>query len=170
MPTNLCDFDGAPVGVVHRDVSPQNLYLTYGGEVKVLDFGIAKAAMNSTHTETGVLKGKVRYMAPEQFGSAAVDRRANLFAFGVVLWELLARRALFQGDAASVMSRVVNEDVASVRTVRPEASPALDFITMKALCRNPDNRYATADEMRAALEDFLRETGHLDVDRELAPL
>ena len=151
-------------------MSPQNLYLTYGGEVKVLDFGIAKATMNSAHTETGVLKGKVRYMAPEQLGSAGVDRRADLFAFGVVLWELLARRALFQGDAAQVMARLVNEDVSSVREVRPEASPQLDFITMKALHRDPNDRYATADEMRVALEDFLRETGHLDVDRELARL
>ena len=166
----LCDFDGTPIGIVHRDVSPQNLYLTYGGEVKVLDFGIAKATMNSAHTETGVLKGKVRYMAPEQLGSRGVDRRADVFAFGVVLWELLARRALFQGDAAQVMARLANEDVSSVREVRPEASPQLDFITMKALRRNPDERYATADQMRVALEDFLRETGHLDFDRELGRL
>jgi serine/threonine protein kinase len=166
----LCDFDGTSLGIVHRDVSPQNLYLTYGGEVKLLDFGIAKATMNSTHTDAGVLKGKVRYMAPEQLGSRIVDRRADLFAFGVVLWELLARRALFQGDAASVMSRLVSEDVPSVREVRPEASPELDFITMRALRRDPLDRYATADEMRIALEDFLRETGHQDVDRELARL
>ncbi len=166
----LCDFDGSPLGIVHRDVSPQNLYLTYGGEVKVLDFGIAKARMNSTHTETGVLKGKVRYMAPEQLGSGPVDRRADVFAFGVVLWELLARRALFQGDAASVMSRVLHENVPSVRTVRPDASSALDLIAMKALCRDPGERYATADDMRMVLEDFLRETGHLDVERELARL
>jgi serine/threonine-protein kinase len=165
-----CDFDGTPIGIVHRDVSPQNLYLTYGGEVKLLDFGIAKARMNAAHTETGVLKGKVRYMAPEQLGSHGIDRRADVFAFGVVLWELLARRALFQGDAASVMARLLNEDVASVRDVRPEASPELDLITMKALRRDPEERYATADEMRIALEDFLRETGHLDVDRELARL
>ncbi len=167
---DLCDFDGTPIGVVHRDVSPQNLYLTYRGEVKVLDFGIAKARMNATHTETGVLKGKVRYMAPEQIGARSVDRRADLFALGIVLWELLARRALFQGDAASVMSRVVNEDVASVREVRPEASPRLDVIARRALRRDPDERYATADEMRVELEDFLRETGHRDVDRELGRL
>jgi serine/threonine protein kinase len=166
----LCDFDGTPLGIVHRDVSPQNLYLTYGGEVKVLDFGIAKARMNSTHTETGVLKGKLRYMAPEQLGSGPVDRRADLFAFGVVLWELLARRALFQGDAASVMSRVLHENIPSVRSVRPEASPSLDLIAMKALCRDPAQRYASADEMRMALEDFLRDTGHLEVERELARL
>ena len=167
---DACDFDGTPLGIVHRDVSPQNLYLTYGGEVKVLDFGIAKARMNSTHTETGVLKGKVRYMAPEQLGSGPVDRRADVFAFGVVLWELLARRPLFQGDAASVMSRVLHENVPSVRSARPEASSALDLIAMKALERHPSDRYATADEMRVALEDFLRETGHLEVERELARL
>ncbi|HEX3769520.1 MAG TPA: serine/threonine-protein kinase, partial [Polyangiaceae bacterium] len=97
----LRDFDGTPLGVVHRDVSPHNLYLTYEGEVKVLDFGVAKTRMNAGNTETGMVKGKIRYMAPEQLSDGAVDARADVFALGVVLWELLARRPLFQGDAPS---------------------------------------------------------------------
>ncbi len=163
----LRDFDGTLIGVVHRDVSPHNLYLTYGGEVKLLDFGIAKAKMNSSHTETGVLKGKIRYMAPELIAGQDVDRRADIYAFGVLLWELLARRTLYRGDAASIMVRIVNEDVAPASSVRPEVSPALDAIALKALSRHPADRYATADEMRMALEEFLREHKNARFDEEL---
>ncbi len=165
---DLCDFDGTALGIVHRDVSPHNLYLTYSGEVKLLDFGIAKAAMNASHTETGVLKGKIRYMAPEQIADWNIDRRADLFAFGVVLWELLARRPLFQGDAAAVLGRIVNHDVEPVRSVRPDVSPALDRIAMKALRRDPDERYATADAMRADIDDYLRTVGEQGLEKELA--
>jgi serine/threonine protein kinase len=164
----LCDFDGTPLGMVHRDISPQNLHLTYGGEIKVLDFGIAKTAMSVGRTETGILKGKIRYMAPEQIAGRDVDRRADLFAFGVVLWELLARRPLFHGDAAAVMSRIVNEDAPGVREFRPEVSPAIEAIALKALRRDPLARYATADEMRSALEDFLRGRDEPALDRQLA--
>ncbi len=107
----FCDFDGTPLGVVHRDVSPHNLFVTYGGEIKLLDFGIAKAAVNLTHTEDGVLKGKIRYMAPEQATGTDVDRRADIFAFGVVFWEMLARRALFTGAPLSILTRIVNEEI-----------------------------------------------------------
>jgi serine/threonine protein kinase len=163
----LCDFDGTSLGVVHRDVSPHNLYLTYDGEVKVLDFGVAKTTMNAAHTETGMVKGKIRYMAPEQLGDSNVDERADVFAFGVVLWELLARRPLFQGDAPSVMARVVGEDAEPVRAIRPDASPELEAIAIKALKRSPSDRYASADEMRDALESFLRGKNEA-FDRELA--
>ncbi len=152
----LRDYDGTALGVVHRDVSPQNLFLTYRGEVKLLDFGIAKASVNVTRTDTGVLKGKIRYMAPEQVGEDDVDRRVDIFAFGIVLWEMLARKTLNEGDSYSVLTRIATTDAPSLRSVRPEVSPELDAIVARALRRNPDERYATAAEMQAEIESFLR--------------
>jgi serine/threonine-protein kinase len=136
----LCDFDGSPLGVVHRDVSPQNLFVTYTGEVKLLDFGIAKAAVNSTHTDTGVLKGKVRYMSPEQVGGLPVDRRLDVFSFGVVMWELLARRSLYHGEPVTILTRIMNQPVPAVCTVRPEVSPELEAIAMMAVSMRPEDR------------------------------
>ncbi len=153
---DLCDFDGTPLGVVHRDVSPHNIFVTYGGEVKLLDFGIAKANVNVTHTETGVLKGKVRYMAPEQIAEKDVDRRIDVFAFGIVLWEMLARAPLFEGDSFAVLTRIATEKAPSVRSARPEISPELDAIVTRALERDRKDRYATAEQMRVDLEQYLR--------------
>ena len=152
----LADYDGTPLGVVHRDVSPHNLFITYQGEVKLLDFGIAKAALNSTQTETGVLKGKIRYMAPEQIGERNVDRRADIYALGIVLWEMLAGRPLYRGDVTSILTRIAMEDPPLLRTVREDIAPELETIVHKALVRDLDARYATADAMRVDLEAFLR--------------
>jgi eukaryotic-like serine/threonine-protein kinase len=152
----LTNYDGAPLEIVHRDVSPHNLFITYQGQVKLLDFGIAKASLNVTHTETGVLKGKVNYMAPEQFGGLNIDRRADVFALGIVLWEMLAGRPLFRGDVTSILMRVTSEDAPLLRTVRAEVSAEIEAIVAKALRRDPGERYATADAMRADLEHLLR--------------
>jgi eukaryotic-like serine/threonine-protein kinase len=152
----LTDYDGTALGVVHRDVSPHNVFITYRGEVKLLDFGIAKASMNVTETETGVVKGKIRYMSPEQITGNEIDRRADVFALGIVLWEMLARRKLFEGDSVSVLKRIVRSDVVSVRSIRPEVAPELDAIVLKALRRDRSERYATAEEMGIALERFLQ--------------
>jgi eukaryotic-like serine/threonine-protein kinase len=166
----FCDFDGTPVGVVHRDVSPHNLFLTYSGEIKLLDFGIAKATVNATHTEDGVIKGKVRYMAPEQVMQQQVDRRADIFAFGVVFWEMLARRGLFTGPPLSILTRIVNEEIPPVRGVRPDVSPALEAIALKAVRRDPKERYATAEEMQLDLEAYLRERRDGVSERDLSRL
>jgi eukaryotic-like serine/threonine-protein kinase len=166
----LADYDGTPLGVVHRDVSPHNLMITYGGEVKVLDFGIAKAAMNVTHTETGMLKGKVRYMAPEQAAERSVDRRADVFAFGIVLWEMIAQRQLYVGDSVSILTRIGSEDAPPLRTVRPEVSPELEAIVARALRRKVDERYQTAEEMRVDLERLMRGKSESASDVELARL
>ncbi|RYG69690.1 serine/threonine protein kinase, partial [bacterium] len=152
----LTDMGGEKLVIVHRDVSPQNVMLTYDGGVKLVDFGVAKASLTSTATEVGTLKGKVRYMAPEQVAGANVDRRADLFAVGVLLWELLAQKRLVRGatDTQALLS-LVQDDAPSLLVEAPAVDPGLAAVVMRALNRNPDQRFQTALEMRSALEGFL---------------
>ncbi|WP_437669585.1 protein kinase domain-containing protein [Sorangium sp. So ce131] len=157
---DLCDYDGRPFGLVHRDVSPHNIFLTYDGAVKLVDFGVAKASGNSSHTETGTFKGKITYMAPEQITSGkTVDRRADLFAVGVVLWELLAGRRLFEGDQISVMHQLLMGKIPRLSTLVPGIPIALDQIVAKALEREPSRRFGTAQEMCDVIENYLQWSG-----------
>ncbi len=152
----LCDYDGTSLQIAHRDISPQNLFVTYDGVTKVVDFGIAKAKLNSTVTDAGELKGKVCYMAPEHVLGRPSDRRADVFAMGVVLWELLAGgRRLFQGDAAQALQNVLHAPIPPVSSAAPGTPAALEAIVERALRRDPAERYQTADEMRVALEAYL---------------
>jgi serine/threonine protein kinase len=151
----LEDFDGAPLGLIHRDVTPHNVFITFDGRVKLLDFGIAKVQTNaSAQTEFGVLKGKVLYMAPEQLTGDRTDRRADLFAVGAMLWEALAGERIWLGMADFVaMQQVVEGKIPSPRTRNPRVPAALERICMKAMAHLPADRYATAEEFRVALED-----------------
>ncbi|HEV3192630.1 MAG TPA: serine/threonine-protein kinase [Polyangiaceae bacterium] len=156
----LADFAGKPLGLVHRDVSPQNVFVTFDGQVKVLDFGIAKAVNSQAQTTTGVLKGKVQYMAPEQMLGAKVDRRADLYAVGVMAWEAATGQRMWKGQTdLHVMNKVANDGVPSPRDVEPTLSPALEAIVLKALARDPDDRYATALEFGAELEAIIDHLG-----------
>jgi serine/threonine protein kinase len=149
----LNDFDGRALEVVHRDATPHNIFVTYAGQVKVVDFGIAKALSSSSETRTGVLKGKVAYMAPEQAMGERVDRRADIFTVGMILWEVLAGKRLFKGvPDVAVLQRIVNGSIPLPSTVNTEVRPELEAIAMKALAHNRDDRYATAADMAAALE------------------
>jgi serine/threonine protein kinase len=147
--------DGRSLGVIHRDVSPHNLFLTSTGVLKLLDFGIAKTALQEDRTRTGLLKGKVSYMAPEQALGEAVDRRADIWSLGVVLWETLAGTRLFKADneAASLRLTLMGE-VRTLSSVRPELPPALGAIVARSLQRDPNARYPNAAEMAAALRKF----------------
>ena len=152
----LTGFDGSEQGVIHRDVSPHNLFVTFDGTVKMLDFGIAKASNSAQHTETGVLKGKVAYMAPEQAAGQPFDRRIDLFAVGIVLWEALAGRRMW-GDSAvdmSILHSLWNRSIPDLSVARPEIAPALALIVKKATHSDPDQRYSTAVEMQRALEEY----------------
>jgi serine/threonine protein kinase len=146
------DPHGRPLGLVHRDVSPSNILLSSRGHVKIIDFGIARAAGRLTHTEQGALKGKLAYMTPEQLLGQAVDRRSDIFALGIVLWEMLTMRRLFYGtNQAKVMARIRQAEVDPPSKYRPEITPALDEAVLMALARNRDERIQTAYAFRRAV-------------------
>ena len=153
---SLRDHTGEPYHIVHRDISPQNILVTFEGGVKVIDFGVAKAAGRAQHTRTGALKGKYSYMSPEQVAGAEVDGRSDIFALGIVLHELLTGRRLFKADSdVQTLARVRECVVAPPSRLNPQLPAGVDQIVLKALAKNPDERYATAQEFRLALEDWL---------------
>src|SRR5580658_3648639 len=156
------DIDGTELNLVHRDISPQNVLVTYDGHVKLLDFGIAKFVGSSGDAETGELKGKVRYMAPEQMlGSAKLDLRADIFSVGVMLWEAVTRRRLWKGmsDEQVIQTVLEGEGVPAPRTVDPDVPLCLDAICMRALARECDERYESAAAMEADLDAAIEELG-----------
>lgn len=148
---------GQPLHIVHRDVSPQNILLSFTGQTKLIDFGIAKAAGKITRTQAGAIKGKVGYMSPEQLRGSGIDRRSDIFGLGICLWETLTQRRLFDGPN----ELVIMEQIRSARIVPPSSSnprvdPELDRICLKALAKDPKERYATASEFEADLRAFAR--------------
>ncbi|HEY1100281.1 MAG TPA: protein kinase [Myxococcota bacterium] len=147
---------GQALELVHRDISPQNILVGKNGEVKVTDFGVAKASTQQTKTRTGIVKGKVSYMSPEQCLGEQVDRRTDVFALGIVLYELLTRRRLFRDKSdLLIMQRITGEDVAAASTVNPAVNAELDAIVKRALSRRLDERYGTAAELAVALDAWL---------------
>ncbi len=158
---DLADYDGSPLHIVHRDVSPQNVFVTYDGQTKIVDFGIAKAARRMVATEAGVIKGKVSYMAPEQafLPSSDVDQRADVFSVGVMLWEAIAGKRLWQGLSDPEIISNMLKDVPRVRDAVPDVHPDLAAISERALCRDRDLRYASASELRAALFPCIEKLG-----------
>ncbi|MBN9684208.1 MULTISPECIES: protein kinase domain-containing protein [unclassified Corallococcus] len=150
------DAAGRPLGIVHRDVSPQNILVTFDGGVKVVDFGIAKAADQATVTRSGVLKGKYSYMSPEQASGQRVDRRSDVFALGVVLHELLTGGRLFKRHSDMLtLSAVAECNVPAPSQVAPRVPVELDAIVLKALAKDPEARYQHAQELQRALEGWL---------------
>ncbi len=147
---------GTPLDLVHRDVSPQNLLLGVDGVTRVIDFGIAKAVGRLQTTEEGQVKGKTRYLSPEQVRGRPVDRRADVYAAGVVLWEALTGAQLFAGDTPiAIMNQVLEKPVARPSTIARDVPAELDAVVLKALSRNRDARWASANEMIVALEQAI---------------
>jgi hypothetical protein len=147
--------NGKPLGLVHRDISPHNLLVSFAGEVKITDFGIAKAAAIASATRSGAVKGKLAYMSPEQIRSAPVDARSDLFSLGVVLWELLAGQRLYQADSeGELFAKVRRADVPQLRPLGAELPPDLERVVGKLLAPEPDQRFQSAAEALGELSRF----------------
>ena len=150
------DGMGRDMNIVHRDVSPQNVLVSYEGEVKVIDFGIAKAAGKATKTQAGILKGKFGYMSPEQIRGLPLDRRSDVFAIGVCLYEMLTGERLFVGDSDfSVLEKVRKAEVTPPSTYNRRVPEQLEKIVLRALARDVDTRYQYANELADDLQRFL---------------
>ncbi len=147
---------GRPLNITHRDMSPQNIMVSFEGEVKVIDFGIAKAETEQEETRAGTIKGKFGYMSPEQAEGLQIDPRTDVFALGIVLWELLANDRLFTGSNEAAILRKVREcQIPAIRKVNPTIPPELERIVMKALAKDRNVRYQTAANLHRDLNRFL---------------
>jgi serine/threonine protein kinase len=157
---NKSDLNGKPLHIVHRDVSPQNIIVTYEGATKIVDFGIAKAAGQSVHTATGVLKGKYTYMSPEQAQGHHIDQRTDQFALGVVLWELVTMRRLFKRDSeVQTLDAIISSPIPKPSRFRSDLPKQLEELIMTSLEKDRKNRFASCEEMLTAIEDTLSELG-----------
>jgi serine/threonine protein kinase/Tfp pilus assembly protein PilF len=152
----LKDFQGKPLEIIHRDISPQNIIITYDGDVKIVDFGIAKAANQSAMTQVGMIKGKVAYMSPEQATGRPIDHRSDIFSGGILLYEMITGNRMFKGeDSIQILAKVRDADFAPLRSVRSDLPEKLYAILDRALAKDPENRYSSAGEMQADLEECL---------------
>ena len=164
----LTDFDGTPLAIVHRDVSPQNVFVTFDGQIKLLDFGIAKAADSLHETRVGVLKGKVSYMSPEQARGQKVDQRADVFSAGVMLWEALTGRKLREGqNDQQMLWALASADLPRASSVKPWVPPELDAICARAMAWDREQRYPSAGELQHEIEHYLAVTGTAVANREV---
>ncbi|MFO0693416.1 MAG: protein kinase [Polyangiales bacterium] len=166
---NKRDSSGRDLHIIHRDVSPQNILVSYDGEVKIVDFGIAKAANKMGRTQAGILKGKFGYMSPEQVRGMEIDRRSDVFACGIVLYELLTGERLFVGESDfSTLEKVRNVDVMPPTTYNQRIPPELEKIVLRALAKDVEERYQTAMDLHDDLQAFMYASGNFFARKDLS--
>jgi len=153
----LKDFTGNPLNIIHRDIGPQNLFITYDGQVKIIDFGIAKAATQSTNTQSGIIKGKVAYMSPEQANGDPIDSRSDIFSAGVIFYELLSLTKMYQGDTFQALSKARKADFIPLTDIKPDLPESIYKILDRALEKEPAKRYQSAHDMYRDIENFMIE-------------
>ena len=152
---NLKDLKGKPLNIIHRDINPQNIFITYEGQVKIIDFGIAKAASHNSTTHEGLIKGKLAYMSPEQANGQTIDHRSDIFSTGIILYELLAAQRMFQGEIMHIYGQVRDAVYEPLENLRPDLPADLHQVVQRALAKAPDERYQSGGEMLADLEDCI---------------
>lgn len=153
----LRDLQGKPLNIIHRDINPQNIFLTYEGQVKIIDFGIAKAASHNSTTHEGLIKGKIAYMSPEQAMGQIIDHRSDIFSSGIILYELLAGQRMFEGETMHIYSQVREAHYTALNKLRPDLPDKLYAVVDRALAKEPDDRYQTCSQMLADLEECIFE-------------
>ena len=154
---HLKDLQGKPLNIIHRDINPQNILVTYEGQVKIIDFGIAKAANHNTQTRENLIKGKLAYMSPEQANGMQIDHRSDIFSTGIILYELLADRRMFTGETMHVLSLVRDAKYDPPEEAIAGLPTKLKEILHRSLAKDPDERYQTSGEMQADIEEFMFE-------------
>jgi serine/threonine protein kinase len=152
----LKDFRGRPLNIIHRDIGPHNTFISYDGQVKIIDFGIAKAAIQNTKTQDGSIKGKMAYMSPEQALGESIDRRSDIFAMGILLYEMVTHKRMFEGDAFRVFAKVREADYTPAEIVNEALPRDLCRIIDKALAKDREQRYQSAEELLTDLEKCMR--------------
>ncbi|HVV15829.1 MAG TPA: serine/threonine-protein kinase [Polyangia bacterium] len=166
---NKRDAQGRQLHLIHRDISPQNVLIGYEGEVKLIDFGIAKAAGKASTTQAGILKGKFGYMSPEQVRGLPIDKRSDIFAVGIVLYELLTGERLFVGETDfSTLEKVRNVEIVPPSSYNKKIPPELERLMLKALARDPEDRYSNAIDLHDDLQSFLYSVGEFYSRKDLA--
>ena len=161
------DAEGRAARIIHRDVSPSNILVTYEGVTKIVDFGIARV-QDQVREESGMRPGKVSYMSPEQARSEPVDQRSDIFSLGILLYEITVGRRLFRGPPAEVLKKICESQVPPPTYVRRQYPPALELIVMKALEKRPSHRHQSAAELQHELQEFLDGAGLKSGSRRLA--
>ena len=153
----LKNFQGQPLNIIHRDISPPNIFISYEGEVKIIDFGIAKASSQNQATQFGMIKGKVGYMSPEQAEGSDLDIRSDIFAIGAILYEMVTGERLYQGDTMEVLSKARKVEFEPPENFVDKLPPVISKIIHRALAKNLEERYQTCGEMLADVEKSIRE-------------
>ena len=165
---NMKDLQGNLLNIIHRDVSPQNIFITYDGQIKIIDFGIAKAASRITSTRSGVIKGKVAYMSPEQAEGREVDHRADIFSVGILLYEMVTGRYMYEGDAMEILSRAREAQFVRPERIVRDLPECVVLMLDMALARDTRTRYASCGEMLSDLEDCIYHLNFRPSDQKLA--